>query len=836
MGKRRSKDRSPRGDDDDIDLSGPSCRHIKKGTDQAVVKKLSGNADWTNCQECNSDNKGDNGPSQETQTEESEPVWLCLKCGHRGCGRYSEDKHAVKHYETPHSDPHCLVVNLDNWAVWCYICDDKVQFSPTGLLAQLLTNIKKLISTEPSKRPQKKIKEDVLEVEEKLGVLTLEGSEEQEKQENQEQPKKEKKRESTAKSKKPSATQEEGRVASVKGRDVPEEGRSVSVKGLSNLGNTCFYNAVIQNLSQTHMLRDILNNVIEEKITLNIVPDASSNLEPIAVHLEQAGPLTLTMCQLLNEIQESKKNVVTPRDLFTQVCKKAARFKGFQQQDSQELLRYLLDGMRAEEIKRASSGLTESLKEAKNESGEQLKTLVKEYEKNSFPKNVVDRVFGGEMTSTVMCQQCKTVSVVKEMFLDLSLPVSDEAYRKKFQKKAFPKSSNVTKDERDSPVLTNGTDDIPSGSKYQQKKVKKQAKKQAKHQRRQQKLDGKTTLDSLASPQSGDCTERDGEDKDDESCDGKTNGDESSGEIEDANSELKDPNGTQAENEEEEESTTSNRFTPLSDPPPNDSTPELDPTSDSVQDEENNSEKDPDEAFIEDSEKVADGSMECCEEEPEEPEEPAEYTVVNQDPDLAFQTLARRRSPEKQECSVQSCLFQFTEVETLTQNNSLLCVTCTKRQHRGQTGGSKKNVYTDALKQMLISSPPPVLTLHLKRFQQNGFSICKVNRHVQFPGVLDLAPFCTVNCKSEVAGGSQILYSLYGIVEHSGTMRSGHYTAFVKVRPRWAKSESNGSSAQCDTDPTKGSWFHISDTSVQPVSDAKALSSQAYLLFYERIP
>lgn len=30
---------------------------------------------------------------------------------------------------------------------------------------------------------------------------------------------------------------------------------------------------------------------------------------------------------------------------------RAARFKGFQQQDSQELLRYLLDAMRAEETK-----------------------------------------------------------------------------------------------------------------------------------------------------------------------------------------------------------------------------------------------------------------------------------------------------------------------------------------------------------------------------------------------------------------------------------------------------------------------------------------------------
>lgn len=31
-------------------------------------------------------------------------------------------------------------------------------------------------------------------------------------------------------------------------------------------------------------------------------------------------------------------------------------------------------------------------------------------------------------------------------------------------------------------------------------------------------------------------------------------------------------------------------------------------------------------------------------------------------------------------------------------------------------------------------------------------------------------------------GCSQVLYSLYGVVEHSGTMRSGHYTAYVKTR------------------------------------------------------
>lgn len=49
-----------------------------------------------------------------------------------------------------------------------------------------------------------------------------------------------------------------------------------------------------------------------------------------------------------------------------------------------------------------------------------------EYESNGGTKSLVERVFGGELTSTVMCMECKTVSMVTEVFLDLSLPVADE--------------------------------------------------------------------------------------------------------------------------------------------------------------------------------------------------------------------------------------------------------------------------------------------------------------------------------------------------------------------------------------------------------------------------
>ncbi|KAF7218788.1 transcript variant X2 [Nothobranchius furzeri] len=845
MGKKRGKDKTSR-EEDAFDLTVPTCRHIKKGTDQTLLKKLPSISDWSRCQDCKHEDKENINTSEEQDSEEDTDaggIWMCLKCGHRGCGRNSENQHAIKHYETPRSDPHCLVVSLDSWSVWCYICDNEVQYSRTGQLAQLLSNMKKQTSSGSIRRPEKRVKEeikeevDLLEAEQKTETVNTKENENEENTESKNNQQKNIKKEIAGKP---------------PNRDMTEN-NIVPVKGLSNLGNTCFFNAVIQNLSQTQLLRQILNEVTKEKISLEINPGASLDLEPLQVELDQPGSLTLALCKLLNEIQESIKGVVTPRDLFTQVCKKAARFKGFQQQDSQELLRYLLDGMRAEELKRVSTGVMETLKQSKKGAdGEQLKALAKDYEKNGLPKNFVDQVFGGEMMSTIMCQQCRTVSVVTEMFLDLSLPVSNEAYGKKNPKKVPEKTSESSPEGRISPDFISGSDGVPTGvgSKYQQKKAKKQAKKQSKHQKRQQKLDGRATLDSLTSPSRADkdMDVRENETADCEQHENPSVMNEQS--LVSAGLPEQDQNA-ELENEKDEDSAADcdssaapspvdNRFTVLSEEQHSqDSSSSLCngiSTMELVEDEEDDAtlvhkmqQVALDDAFIEDSD-----AMEQSTESGDDVLEAKVYTVINQDPELAFNTLAARTVPERQECSVQSCLFQFTEVETLTQNNSLLCVACSKQLLR-KAGGSKKNVYTDALKQMLISSPPAVLTLHLKRFQQSGYSICKVNRHVNFPMVLDLASYCAAKCKNISEGDSQILYSLYGIVEHSGTMRSGHYTAYIKVRPERLKTTSNGIATEGDPEPPKGSWFHVSDTSVQPVSESKVLSSQAYLLFYERL-
>lgn len=135
------------------------------------------------------------------------------------------------------------------------------------------------------------------------------------------------------------------------------------------------------------------------------------------------------------------------------------------------------------------------------------------------------------------------------------------------------------------------------------------------------------------------------------------------------------------------------------------------------------------------------------------------------------------------------------------------------------------------------------------------FRSTKVNKLVNFPIQLNIAPFCSKrsqNLPTFEPGQSKVLYSLYGIVEHSGSIHGGHYVAYVKVRPkldpnsyRWQflpknqrkfnKNMDDMRGAQGDPVNPPGKWYYISDSYVTEVQESKVLNAQAYLLFYERI-
>lgn len=225
------------------------------------------------------------------------------------------------------------------------------------------------------------------------------------------------------------------------------------------------------------------------------------------------------------------------------------------------------------------------------------------------------------------------------------------------------------------------------------------------HQKRQQKLESRITLDSLTSPSHKECEQADdtAETKDNDNTvnESPSLSDQHPAPAGVTDQDEKNFDAVQAEEEKEEDedsasaaTSVNNRFTVLSEVQHSKEGTLCDEISNIGDDGEEDiplvtemGRVTLDDAFIDDPDAMERDMA------GEDVQEAKEYTVISQDPELAFQTLATRTTPEKQECSVQSCLFQFTEVETLTQNNSLLCVTCTKQQQRKDKAGGTESCY-----------------------------------------------------------------------------------------------------------------------------------------------
>jgi ubiquitin C-terminal hydrolase len=173
-----------------------------------------------------------------------------------------------------------------------------------------------------------------------------------------------------------------------------------------------------------------------------------------------------------------------------------------------------------------------------------------------------------------------------------------------------------------------------------------------------------------------------------------------------------------------------------------------------------------------------------------------------------------------------------------------------------------------AFKRYLIATPPPVLVIHLKRFQQlskaplmsfsSGFK--KLEDFVAFPECLDIGPFIAPR-KEDFGlrkGGSlkragPCMYRLYAVVVHIGNMLGGHYVAYTALptpspigqspspdpsAPGISTSSSNGphisGSGNLEQNvPRK--WAYISDTVVRLATLEEVLKAKAYICMYERL-
>ncbi|XP_060080222.1 uncharacterized protein LOC132559605 [Ylistrum balloti] len=227
-------------------------------------------------------------------------------------------------------------------------------------------------------------------------------------------------------------------------------------------------------------------------------------------------------------------------------------------------------------------------------------------------------------------------------------------------------------------------------------------------------------------------------------------------------------------------------------------------------------------------------------------------------------------------------------LETLTGTEKMMaseiyCRSCRKQGRSGTEGALYKTLQ--------ILSLPPVLVLQINRFKQRGHEVYKMTEPVSYPKVLDMARFCSI-AMEQVSGASGKLtpgetYSLFGVVNHLGSIQGGHYFADIKTTQRnvaniqsqlqnytWRDPERMADSirkhleeiwreinrfegdsnekyfeqqqllvgdrqqqsAYQNTKEGSDTWFRVNDSSVEKVEEDIVMQSKnAYILMYERM-
>ncbi|XP_041733827.2 ubiquitin carboxyl-terminal hydrolase 32 isoform X2 [Coregonus clupeaformis] len=179
--------------------------------------------------------------------------------------------------------------------------------------------------------------------------------------------------------------------------------------GLSNLGNTCFMNSSIQCVSNTTPLTDYF---ISGRHLYEL-----NRTNPIGMR----GHMAKCYGDLLMELWSGTQKNVAPLKLRWTIAKYAPRFNGFQQQDSQELLAFLLDGLH-EDLNRVHE---KPYVELKDSNGRPDWEVASEAWENHLRRNrsIVVDLFHGQLKSQVKCKTCGHISARFDPFNFLSLPL-----------------------------------------------------------------------------------------------------------------------------------------------------------------------------------------------------------------------------------------------------------------------------------------------------------------------------------------------------------------------------------------------------------------------------
>ncbi|KAI1752363.1 hypothetical protein F4782DRAFT_540347 [Xylaria castorea] len=198
-------------------------------------------------------------------------------------------------------------------------------------------------------------------------------------------------------------------------------GRTLGCVGLTNLGNTCYMNAALQCLRS-----------VEELTKYFLAGEWEKELNKANV-LAHNGEVAAAYANLLKEIhKDPPPSSLAPRQFKNTIGRHAPQFSGYGQQDSQEFLGFLLDGLQ-EDLSRVKKKPYIEKPDSTDEMIGDPSAIRKMADEvwnitRKRDDSVIADLFTGLYKSTLVCPACDKVSITFDPFnnLTLQLPTANK--------------------------------------------------------------------------------------------------------------------------------------------------------------------------------------------------------------------------------------------------------------------------------------------------------------------------------------------------------------------------------------------------------------------------
>ncbi|KAK0647322.1 putative ubiquitin carboxyl-terminal hydrolase 12 [Lasiodiplodia hormozganensis] len=201
-------------------------------------------------------------------------------------------------------------------------------------------------------------------------------------------------------------------------RGRTKNGRTRGTVGLSNLGNTCYMNSALQCIRSVEELTAyFMQNKYKEELNGD---------NPLG----HGGSIAKAYAGLLASIyDESSPTSFAPKNFKYALGRAQPMFSGYGQQDSQEFLSFLVDGLHEDLNRIIKKPYIENPDSDDNthKDPEAIKALGEKYRENHRARNdsVAMDLFNGFYKNTMVCPECDKVSITFDPYssLTLQLPI-----------------------------------------------------------------------------------------------------------------------------------------------------------------------------------------------------------------------------------------------------------------------------------------------------------------------------------------------------------------------------------------------------------------------------